>query len=106
MGNEYDKQRDVEAEGQRAAVYHSKRLPADAYPEVPRELLRPQRRNKQAELISTLERIRDYPPEGGKRTDDGYPLEVVYDEWAYRRMVDSYREAIDAALALARKGGG
>jgi hypothetical protein len=43
--------------------------------------------------------IRDYPDESqSRRTSDGYPSEVVYDEWAYRRMVDSYRSVARIAL--------
>lgn len=45
------------------------------------------------ELLKWLATIRDYPPAGGRRTADGYPMEVVYDEYAYRRIVDTYRLA-------------
>lgn len=51
------------------------------------------------ELRKALATIRDYPSADGRRTEDGYPLEVVYDEFAYRRIVDSYRAAAEAALA-------
>lgn len=51
-------------------------------------------------LREALEVIRDFPIGGrGRQTEDGYPLEVSYDEFAYRRLVDSYREAARAALA-------
>jgi hypothetical protein len=37
-----------------------------------------------------------YPKKGvdPRRTNDGYPLEVVYDVFAYKRMVKSYRDAL------------
>ncbi len=36
--------------------------------------------------------IIDFPDEEyGRRTEDGYPEEIVYDEFAYRRLVNSYR---------------
>lgn len=50
-------------------------------------------------VIRGLEWIRDYPTEAdGRRDDDGYPLEVVYDEYAYRRIVDTYRESASNIL--------
>ena len=49
-------------------------------------------------MKEALEAIRDYPPESGRRTKDGYPDEIIYDEFAYRRMVNSYREAAEAGL--------
>ncbi|MHA6684442.1 hypothetical protein [Mesorhizobium sp. A556] len=53
-----------------------------------------------AEALKRLEAIRDYPKEGdSRRTEDGYPLEIVYDEFAYKRMVDSYREVAVSFLA-------
>lgn len=54
----------------------------------------------QQSLIEALTAIRDYPKEGSPRRDeDGYPLEIEYDEFAYRRIVDSYREIARAALS-------
>lgn len=48
-----------------------------------------------------LREIASYPPPGHDRRDaDGYPVELVYDELAYRRMVDSYRRAIRGVLEL------
>lgn len=50
-------------------------------------------------MREALEYMRDYPKEGmPRRTKDGYPSEFVYDEYAYRRMVDSFREACRRAL--------
>ena len=49
-------------------------------------------------MKDALEAIRDYPGKGGRRTEDGYPGEIVYDEFAYRRMVNSYRAAAEAGL--------
>lgn len=59
-------------------------------------------RARVAKLEEGLAIIRDYPPKKSKRrTKDGYPLEFVYDEWAYRRVIDSYREAAITALSPA-----
>ena len=41
----------------------------------------------------------DFPPEGHEfRTKDGYPSEMAYNEFAYRRIVDMYRESLQALL--------
>ena len=54
-------------------------------------------------LIDCLQRIRDFPPKGyPRRTKDGYPDELAYDEFAYKRMVDTFRET--ARIGLARAG--
>ena len=46
-----------------------------------------------------LQLIANYPDAGHPRgTDDGYPAEFEYDEFAYKRMVDSYRKAIRKAI--------
>jgi len=46
-----------------------------------------------------LKGILSYPtPDNPRRTDDGYPSEFEYDEYAYKRMVDSYRRGIRKAL--------
>ena len=48
---------------------------------------------------TALTNIIEYPPEGHeRRSDDGYPTEVVYDSLAYRRMVTRYRNAIRSVL--------
>ena len=54
------------------------------------------------QAIEKLEMIAAYPPEGHRRrTEDGYPAEIVYDDFAYKRIVDTYREAIrDIATEL------
>ena len=49
-------------------------------------------------MEEALEAIRDYP-QGDRQTDDGYPDEIQYDEFAYRRLVDSYRAAAEAGLS-------
>lgn len=50
-------------------------------------------------LREKLQEIRDWPPKDYPRRDaDGYPKEYMYDEFAYRRMIDSYRHAIDNAM--------
>lgn len=51
------------------------------------------------EVVEVVESIARYPADDPDRaTDDGYPAEVVYDEFAYKRMVDSYRGALNAAI--------
>jgi len=51
------------------------------------------------ELEDALRWIRDFPPEDyERRTDDGYPEECVYDEFAYKRIIDTYRSCARKAL--------
>ncbi len=38
------------------------------------------------------------PKENERRTEDGYPQELIYDDFAYFRMVDFYREHMKAVL--------
>jgi len=46
-------------------------------------------------------KVISYPKKGmPRRSKDGYPLEVVYDEFAYKRMVDSYRDALKEILRV------
>lgn len=53
-----------------------------------------------SELRKCLELIRDF--KGGKRTtEDGYPAEIVHDEFAYKRIVDTYRDAAREGLRRA-----
>jgi hypothetical protein len=57
---------------------------------------------RQEELQKALADIRDFPKPGtSRRTDEGYPLEIDYDDFAYKRIVDSYREAAARALSPA-----
>lgn len=51
-------------------------------------------------LQVALQTIRDYPVKPEDRTEDGYPTEVAYDEFAYKRIVDSYRIVAITALDL------
>ena len=44
------------------------------------------------EIIRTL--IDFPPPDYPRRTKDGYPSELMYDEFAYKRMVDCYRREL------------
>ncbi len=54
------------------------------------------------EMLEVLKGILEYPREGNpRRSVDGYPAELAYDEFAYKRMVDSYRDAARAAIAKA-----
>ena len=49
-------------------------------------------------MRKAIKQVIGYPPKGGRRTKDGYPAEFFYDEWAYRRMVDSVRDALKRIL--------
>jgi hypothetical protein len=49
-------------------------------------------------LREGIQNIIDYPPENGRRTNDGYPDEFTFDEFAYKRMVDSYRDGLRQLL--------
>jgi len=54
---------------------------------------------KLGEIKEDLQSIIEYPPKGHKlRTEDGYPFEIIYDRFAYKRMVDSYRKAVREVL--------
>jgi len=54
---------------------------------------------KLKELRKALRLIINYPPKNhDRRTTNGYPTEFEYDEFAYNRMVDSYREGINDAI--------
>lgn len=46
-------------------------------------------------LRGLLAAIHDYGRDGPRSTEDGYPEEIVYDEFAYKRIVDTYREAAE-----------
>ena len=46
-------------------------------------------------IRKAIQQVIDYPTEEqGRRTEDGYPIEVIYDEFAYKRIIDSLREAL------------
>lgn len=46
-----------------------------------------------ARLSQGLRIIRDFPDKDyPRRTEDGYPTEFAYDEFAYRRIIDGYRK--------------
>lgn len=50
-------------------------------------------------LRKSIKKFIAYPPNGHpRRTNDGYPEEFTYDEYAYKRMVDSFREALTKVL--------
>lgn len=54
-----------------------------------------------AQALKIMKSAREYPAEGEpRRTKDGYPEEVVYDEFSYNRMCDSYRDAFNAAIKV------
>ena len=60
--------------------------------------------NENQRLKELLRQIVAYPPEGHeRRADEGYPAEIVYDEFAYRRIVDFYRESIQAVVDYAQQ---
>ncbi len=50
-------------------------------------------REQLIEARRRLEAVRDFPKKGEpRRTKDGYPQELIIDEFSYKRMVDSYRK--------------
>jgi hypothetical protein len=50
-------------------------------------------------IRKAITKIIEYPgKDHSRRTKDGYPLEFVYDEFAYQRIVDSYRDALKRVL--------
>ena len=53
-------------------------------------------------LMGIKKAIRDiiaYPKKGeSRRTRDGYPPEVVYDDFAYKRIVRAYRDGLRQVL--------
>jgi len=52
-------------------------------------------KSKNLTIKEALQAIIDYPQESEPRRDEkGYPTEVVYDDFAYKRIVDSYRDAL------------
>lgn len=58
-----------------------------------------QAKRKLKKLRKALRAIVAYPPEGHpQRNKNGYPTEFAYDEFAYERMVDSFRDAINQAV--------
>lgn len=55
-------------------------------------------------LREALRGIVEWPPKGrSRRTEDGYPAECAFDEFAYKRMVDQYRIAIRQAIKAAKR---
>jgi hypothetical protein len=38
-----------------------------------------------------------------RRTEDGYPSEIIYDEFAYKRMIRTYRKSAENILYNANK---
>ncbi len=52
-------------------------------------------------IEAALYTILNYPEDWhSKRTNDGYPSEIVHDEAAYRRLVDLYRYAAKISLGM------
>jgi len=49
-------------------------------------------------IREAIQQIIDYPTEEQGGSADGYPQEVVYDKFAYERMVDSYRDGLRVIL--------
>lgn len=51
-------------------------------------------------IKKALRSLRSYPQKGKpRRTKNGYPSEIVYDQFAYERMVRSFRSAITNILS-------
>ena len=64
-----------------------------------RELLAEAEQMQWHDMREKLQSIIDYPTEkDGRRTEDGYPEEIIYDEFAYKRIVNSYRKGLKALL--------
>ena len=56
-------------------------------------------KQKLRKLRKIVWQIINYPPDGHEcRDEDGYPAEFAYDEFAYKRMCDSYRVGLRSAL--------
>jgi len=56
-------------------------------------------KTKLKEIRSALRGVIAYPDKNDpRRTKDGYPLEIIYDVFAYKRIVRSYREALKEIL--------
>ena len=54
---------------------------------------------KLKKLEKAIKEIIVYPPKkSNRRTKDGYPLELLYDEFAYKRIVNSYRDGLKNLL--------
>jgi len=50
-------------------------------------------------IRKAIKQVIDYPPaDHPRRTEDGYPTEFVYDEFAYKRMIYSVRNALKQIL--------
>ena len=50
-------------------------------------------------IETQLKKVIAYPTKAqGRRTKDGYPQEFLYDEFAYKRLVDSFRQALKDIL--------
>lgn len=61
----------------------------------------PQINKNYTKAMDHLKYLREFPkPSYERRTEDGYPLEICYDEYAYKRMCDTYRDAIKQVLVL------
>lgn len=56
-------------------------------------------------MEASLYAILQYPNEDHpRRTKDGYPSEIVYDEYAYKRMIDTYRRSAKIGLGMKIQG--
>lgn len=50
-------------------------------------------------IRKALKDVIAYPEKGHpRRTKDGYPSELAYDEFAYKRIVNSFRDALKEIL--------
>ena len=50
-------------------------------------------------IKKAIQQIISYPKKGEpRRTKDGYPSEFAYDDYAYKRMVNSFRDALKKVL--------
>lgn len=54
------------------------------------------KRLKEALMIIYNFPPKDYP----RRTKDGYPSEIIYDEFSYKRIINTYRDVARLALRM------
>ena len=63
------------------------------------------KKDRVAEAVRMLEWTASYPGKGEKRrTKDGYPGEIAFDEFAYKRIVDWYREHLRRVASILKDG--
>lgn len=60
--------------------------------------------SEKQKILSFIEYMISYPAKGNsKKSKAVYPHEFAYDEFAYKRIVDSYREGLGKLKELVQK---